>query len=742
MSPLRSDSKLTRRRVLQGSASLAVASLIPGCSSGSSSSSTPPAALAIATTSLTGAYVNIAYSAYLAASGGSGSGYTWSLSSGTLPAGLALNASTGVISGTPTAAGSSSLTFKVTDSSGATATASLTLAVTLKVFITTTSLPSAVINQAYAITLAASGGSGSGYTWSVTSGASTLSAINLSLASNGLISGVPAALGSAVITVKVTDSASNTATASFTVAVTNPQAVPSGTITSATVAISNSTVGKVGTNFVGLSFGKNIVVSTPYTTVSTNTNLVKLFKLLALNQSPATPPVFRTGGTQVDSTAWVAIGAGGTNGQVAKPDIDALASFMAATGWQCLYAINLGGAAYGLPGTSSSSFSQATSYVNGTWAITTTAQAAAEVAYLYNSFAAHGALPPWVEIGNECDQYAHTASPFTGLTAGYSLSYFETLWATYRTAILNTTPTAIITGPAAGNNESTWTAPFIQWAATAGSGGGKAISLATQHYYREASATSTTNPSNFQWENDTLALGDAVLISYPDLKLTNSTYLPAVATAAQTAGVPLRLTETNSFNSAGSDGINGVSNGYASALWVIDHMFACAAGGCVGVNISGDSNTTTGYQPISFSGGSVTSVNPEYYGMLLFALAGAGTLLNTTAYAGSLNVTAYTIQNASGGLSLVIDNKDLTNNIQVAISLPQNFNTATLLQMTQSTAGAAPSLSAATGVTIQGATVGLDGTFTPAPANTLTISNGTQTSCYVPALSAVLIQLS
>ncbi len=89
---------------------------------------TTPPPLAITTTTLPAATVGSAYSQILAATGGA-TPYTWSLASGTLPAGLSLNGTTGVISGTPTTAGTSSFTVRVTDSAAATATRALTLTV-------------------------------------------------------------------------------------------------------------------------------------------------------------------------------------------------------------------------------------------------------------------------------------------------------------------------------------------------------------------------------------------------------------------------------------------------------------------------------------------------------------------------------------------------------------------------------------------------------------------------------------
>jgi hypothetical protein len=59
--------------------------------------------------------VDVAYSSTLVAAGGTPP-YTFSISSGSLPSGLTLNASTGAITGTPTTAGKMSFTATVTDS--------------------------------------------------------------------------------------------------------------------------------------------------------------------------------------------------------------------------------------------------------------------------------------------------------------------------------------------------------------------------------------------------------------------------------------------------------------------------------------------------------------------------------------------------------------------------------------------------------------------------------------------------
>jgi hypothetical protein len=166
--------------------------------------------------------INIAYSGYLSASGGSGFYTAWSVISGALPGGLTLAPSTGYIYGTPTTAGTFNFTVQVTDSAGATATQALSIviaaAATGSPIITTTSLQGGKVNTAYSQTLAASGGSGIFTAWSVTSSALPG---GLTLApSTGVISGTPNTAGTFNFTVQVTDSNNATATQALTIVIT------------------------------------------------------------------------------------------------------------------------------------------------------------------------------------------------------------------------------------------------------------------------------------------------------------------------------------------------------------------------------------------------------------------------------------------------------------------------------------------------------------------------------------------
>ncbi|HZD04140.1 MAG TPA: putative Ig domain-containing protein, partial [Longimicrobiales bacterium] len=127
-------------------------------------------ALVVSTTSLPDAVEGRAYSAVLEATGGDGA-YTWSMASGSLPAGLGLDASTGEISGTPASAGTAAFTIQVSSGDGQTAQRALSIRVlTEAVTVTTTRLPDGQLGTPYNQTLTATGGTGT-YTWAVVAGA-------------------------------------------------------------------------------------------------------------------------------------------------------------------------------------------------------------------------------------------------------------------------------------------------------------------------------------------------------------------------------------------------------------------------------------------------------------------------------------------------------------------------------------------------------------------------------------------
>jgi hypothetical protein len=187
----------------------------------------PP--VTITSSSLPAGTVGVAYSQALAATRGTPP-YTWQWTGGSLPGGLTL-ASSGTISGTPTAAGSFTFQVKVSDSQEASATGSFTIRITAAALvITTSSLPAGTVGTAYtATTLAATGGTPP-YTWF----ASGLPS-GLSISSAGVISGTPTAAGSFSVTVQATDSAQVTATKAYSVTVA-AAAVPLSITTQAPLA--------------------------------------------------------------------------------------------------------------------------------------------------------------------------------------------------------------------------------------------------------------------------------------------------------------------------------------------------------------------------------------------------------------------------------------------------------------------------------------------------------------------------
>jgi len=179
--------------------------------------------------------VGTAYSQTISASGGAG-GYTFSVSSGALPSGLALASNTGVISGNPTTEGIFTFEITATDSGSCTGKKSYTIKICNIITLSPNSLPDGKVSQAYSTTVSVSGGIAP-YTYSIISGALP-NGLSLDVAT-GAISGTPTTQGNFSFTLKASDVNQCTGSKPYTITITpascptftfSPAALPAGTV--------------------------------------------------------------------------------------------------------------------------------------------------------------------------------------------------------------------------------------------------------------------------------------------------------------------------------------------------------------------------------------------------------------------------------------------------------------------------------------------------------------------------------
>ena len=202
-----------------------------------------PAAVTIvvAPVSLPNGILGIGYSETITAVGGTGP-YTFAATAGPLPAGLSLNAATGVLSGTPTTAGVSNFTITATDTTSAAGNRAYALTITAtptpQISLSPRALPDGTVGAAYTQTLTALGGVGPPYTQSITAGALPP---GLSF-TQGLVSGTPSGAGTFTFTVTATDAATNSGSQAYTVAIVGTTPTPTP-ITISPTDVPNGTIG-------------------------------------------------------------------------------------------------------------------------------------------------------------------------------------------------------------------------------------------------------------------------------------------------------------------------------------------------------------------------------------------------------------------------------------------------------------------------------------------------------------------
>jgi hypothetical protein len=316
-----------------------------------------------------------------------------------------------------------------------------------------------------------------------------------------------------------------------------------------------------------------------------------------------------------------------------------------------------------------------------------------------------------IACGNEPDVYAYDRVRPAGYTVGNYLAQVNTCYRAIRKGL----PHAPIEGP-----DAAWSARWLdQYAAT----GGRTVRSLGQHYYPLGCAKPDPDPATYL----------PILLS-PSLAATEAAKLARYDAAARKAGVPLMITETNS---ACHGGVRGLSNAYASALWVIDYMLIGAEHGVRAMNFHGGLNTLcAGYTVLCQVGTTAYRPQPIYYGMLFTRLLGTGGFLPVKVSMSSRagNITAFALKpSRGGGVRLMVENLS-RDRADATLRLGGYRGTASVLRLT------GPSPLATSGVKIQGESVAANGTFSPGkPGTVRCTSRGCPVT--IAPYSAVLVTL-
>lgn len=290
----------------------------------------------------------------------------------------------------------------------------------------------------------------------------------------------------------------------------------------------------------------------------------------------------------------------------------------------------------------------------------------------------------------------------------YDSAQFNHEWKHYYDAIKARVPSAPFAGPDTAYNNS-WLVPFAQKFR-------KEVRFLSQHYYAEGPPTDP---------NMTI---ERLLRPNPNLQKE----FEGMQKTMQETGLPFRLAETNSCYSGGKA---GVSDTFASALWGADLMFQLATAGGMGINFHGGGYGW--YTPIAGTREDGFLARPIYYGMLLFAEAGAGQLVETQVeglHQAPL-LTAYALRPTRGGVKLAVFNRNLDRRARLTVQTGQSIQQAKLQRLH------APRVDDTTDITFAGAPVGANGAWTAAWEETLGAQNGSATF-ELPAASAALITIS
>ncbi|MGA3333047.1 MAG: hypothetical protein ABSC62_02665 [Terracidiphilus sp.] len=409
-------------------------------------------------------------------------------------------------------------------------------------------------------------------------------------------------------------------------------------------------------DFVGLSY-EVAQLSDPAFFSARNTGLVRAFKALAPRG------VLRLGGNTGEFAWWKptpdssepehprareVVGEPKPLYYAVTPEaVRNLAAFLEATGWTCLYGINMG--------------------------TNTPGRAAQEAEFVAKTL---GPRLQYFQIGNEADLFGgHLRDPQT-----WSAGAYLNQWLTLARAIGARVPDARFGMPDFASNMSWLTQIAGEWSAVENP---PHVTTLTHHYYFGGPAT---NPE----VNIPNLLKPATMAKV-------QTMADTAAAAAAKMGIRIRMTEGNTCYRGGKPGVSDV---FAAALWAADYSLLLARNNYSGINLHGGSgmsvaNSVGGFLPgdqiLKEQGATPEQIaahpHPFYTPIASFGLAYvlqpvayglgfAGSLsggefiqadLSSKLQAAGVNATAYAVKLARGQTSVIVLNKDAENDLALRL---------------------------------------------------------------------------
>src|SRR3989440_184460 len=318
-----------------------------------------------------------------------------------------------------------------------------------------------------------------------------------------------------------------------------------------------------------------------------------------------------------------------------------------------------------------------------------------------------------IEVGNEPNYYPN-----------YSTAQYWSDFQAYRAAIAKAAPGVGLVGPSPGRVPAAdaWLKDFASRES-----GNVDIAAFTGHYY-PLCAKSSPAPTIAALLSTTSRTGE-------------KTRADLVASLARGLTVPGILDEGNSVSCEGMDGVSDV---FASTLWGVDAQLLYAQEGLAGFYLHSAVARCGAPKPLykaytpfcaatdADAAAGKLQVRPVYYSSLLLQQLGTATF--TTVTNNSLSkLRAYALRNGTQ-LKLVLVNVT-TAALSTTVQLGQKYTSGNTVALT------APSLTSKTGILFGGHFVGKDGSFAGVAPAPLPVNGGSLTM-NLPAASATLVTLS